>query len=128
MGLAGYFATVANELNGLSLLIIASPAVYSRWYHKTFAECLPVEDATIPAKKTSRQHRILHAICKSVHAALDPADMPHKAAYKGGWYSSLALWCAMQDQFDLMLDIVDEATPNYFVPPLPTNMQSCSTT
>jgi len=119
MGLAGYFATIANGLNGLSLLIIASPAVvapfmvgYSRWYHKTFAERLPVEDATIPAKKDSRQHRILHAICKGVHAALDPADMPHKAAYKGGWYSSLALWFAMKDQSDLMLDIVDEAKPN----------------
>ncbi len=135
MGLAGYFATIANGLNGLSLLLIASPAVvapfmvdYSRWYHKTFAECLPVEDATIPAKKTSRQHTILHAICNGVHAALDPADMPHKAAYKGGWYSSLILWFAMKDQSDLMLDVVDEAKPNYLVHPLPTNMQSCSTT
>jgi hypothetical protein len=54
--------------------------------------------------------------------------MPHKAAYKGGWYSSLILWFAMKDQSDLMLDVVDEAKPNYLVHPLPTNMQSCSTT
>lgn len=90
MGLAGYFATIANGLNGLSLLIIASPVVvaplmvsYNRWFHNKFASEISHESGGV-----------LFKICSAVHRALDPVDVPHQPSFKTGWYRSMNLWFA----------------------------------
>lgn len=121
MGLSGYFATVANGLNGLSLLIITTPVfvapvmvMYSRWYHSTFAneilhnshKCGDVSDATL-----GRSDGLLFSICTAVHDAFNPVDVPHQPSYKVGWYRTLVLWFAADNLPVVCVNIVD---PNMF--------------
>ncbi|KAL3141394.1 hypothetical protein ABBQ32_004969 [Trebouxia sp. C0010 RCD-2024] len=104
MGLAGYFATVANGLHGLSLLIIISPVVgaplmvsYSRWYHSTFttSTLTSVESAVVgDATAADRSGGLLFLICSAIHDALDPVDVPHQPSVHVGWYRSLLSWFA----------------------------------
>lgn len=109
MALAGYFATVANGLNSLSLLIIAAPVViapfmvvYSSWFHRHFDVLLhsakladdQVDQAVKSNSNASQGAKVsfFSAVCSCVHAALDPADMPHQPAFKIGWYKNLMTW------------------------------------
>lgn len=121
MGLSGYFATVANGLNGLSLFIIITPVLiapmmvwYSRWYHSRFAneilhnvhKCGGVSDAPL-----GRSDSLLFLICTAIHDALNPVDVPHQPSYKAGWYRTLVLWFAA-DSFPVAC--VDQVDPDKF--------------
>ena len=104
MGLAGYFATIVNGLNSLSLLIIITPVfvapvmvLYSRWYHTRFAgEIMRKCQKCVVGDDAARGHSggLLFSVCTSIHDAFNPVDVPHQPSFKTGWYRTLLLWFA----------------------------------
>lgn len=107
MGLAGYFATAANGLHGLFLLIVVSPVLfaplmvlYSRWYHSTFTTSTStnIQYAVVcDATAADRSGDLLFLVCSTIHDALDPVDVPHQPSVNIGWYRSLLLWFAVDN-------------------------------
>ena len=130
MGLAGYFATVANGLNGLSLLIIITPIVfapmmvsYSRWYHSKFASeiCIRSQKCTAAAA-VGRSGGLLFVVCSAIHTALDPVDVPHQPSYTAGWYRSLLCWFAADNTS--VAHVTQVAATEFNVQPLDAHRKS----
>ena len=76
MGLSGYFATLANGLNGLSyriviLLVVFAPikVLYSRWYHSQFANVIlgNAQECAVSGVALGRSGGLVFSVCSIIH-------------------------------------------------------------